>query len=283
MTPPARPARPDRPNGPDRPTGSVRPNGPSDEPVPASQAESGRPPLASVSSVRVSPPVTTADGQRRLDGDLDLLEGWLRDYVGRPHSRIGRRGPVCPFVPPALDSGAMQFSLHYDITDAEPARIRKTVEIELVDFGATTEPELRNGSSLSSRIVVFPSLGDDGWRGLDEVYQSLKCAAVTDGLMTGQFHPLCDERAARNPEFPVSVSPVGLYAIRRMAPHDILFLHERADWFAVYDRLFRSQYEAGRVRDTVLTELYQRTLTRHDFPPLTRVTEEPPAPADRPE
>ena len=40
------------------------------------------------------------------ESDLDALRAvadWIKTFVARPHKDLGRAGPVCPFVPGALE------------------------------------------------------------------------------------------------------------------------------------------------------------------------------------
>ena len=40
------------------------------------------------------------------ESDLDALHAtadWIKTFVVRPHKDLGRAGPVCPFVPEALE------------------------------------------------------------------------------------------------------------------------------------------------------------------------------------
>lgn len=238
--------------------------------TPPSPRHGSSPPLTDGTWVRTSP----SQPDTRLEEDLAKVDTWLRQYVGRPDPQLGRNGPVCPFVPPALNDNAIQFSFYYDVDGSSGSHIREVLERELADFSVTAEQLPKSGTSLESRLVVLPDTGPEGWRRLDEVYEALKNTAVSSGLMIGQFHPLCDERAVRNPAFRVSVAPVGLFAMRRMAPHDVLFLHERHSWLRTYDDLFRSHYERGRVRDPLLRELYQHGLEKHGMHPLTLTTKE---------
>ncbi|WP_369145030.1 DUF6875 domain-containing protein [Streptomyces sp. R44] len=201
--------------------------------------------------------------------DLAVVDAWLRDYVGGSHEQLGRTGPVCPFVPPALNDQAVQFHFRYDVDGSTTTGITEALTEELVDFALTMEPQPKSGASLECRLVVMPHTGPDGWQRLDDAYESLKNLAVEAGLMIGQFHPNCDERAVRNTGFRVSVAPIGLLAMRRMAPHDVLFLTGRRDWFEKYDTTFRSHYERGRVRDPLLRELYQAAVDRYELPALT--------------
>jgi hypothetical protein len=34
---------------------------------------------------------------------LHAVAGWIKTYVVKPHEGLGRAGPVCPFVPGALE------------------------------------------------------------------------------------------------------------------------------------------------------------------------------------
>ena len=193
----------------------------------------------------------------RLDEDLTTVLGWLRDYVGAPSERIGRSGPICPFVPGALNADAVRFSFHYGVDGCDPEQLQRLVAAELAEFKAKTDPPKGAGVSLHSLLVVLPDATELGWRRIDESYGPLKDLAVGAGLMIGQFHPACAERAVRNPAFRVSRSPIALYAIRHMAPHDALFLHVERRWFREYQTRFAAH--APRLRSTPLVhELYHR-------------------------
>ncbi len=188
--------------------------------------------------------------------DLAVIEQWLWEYVSAPHPELGRSGPVCPFVPPAMNNNLVQFSLRYDVDNNKFESIYTVIQNEMSDFGITAKPAPNSGASLESRLVVFPLLGEEGCRRLDEHYTALKNEAVESGLMIGQFHPYCDERAVRNQNFRVSISPIPFLAMRRMAPHDVLFLHEERNWFENYHQNFSSHHERGRVRDPLLRKLH---------------------------
>ncbi|MEV7939378.1 DUF6875 domain-containing protein [Kitasatospora sp. NPDC088264] len=225
--------------------------------------------------IRVIEPQSPARHAR----DFAQVHTWLRQYISRPHDEIGRTGPVCPFIPPALSGKDAQFSFRYDVTGKDEQQLREALEAEMSTFALGTErSRTHTGASLDCRIVVLPATGPEGWRVLDEAYEDLKNNAVAHGLMVGQFHPHCDERAVRNPLFPVSVAPVGLFAIRRMAPHDVLFLYKHRAWFRIYDQNFRAHYERGRVRDPLLRELYVTAVERHGLPELAPKAKENDAP-----
>jgi hypothetical protein len=192
-----------------------------------------------------------------------LVDAWLRDYVSVADQRVGRSGPVCPFIPRALSEHAVETRIRDDIDGSSESELDDALRAEIREFGEAERQMPNSGVLLESRVVVMPRMGPAGWDCLDAVYAYLKNFAVVSGLMIGQFHPRCDERAVRNPEFRVSVAPVAMLAIRHMAPHDILFLHHSEQWFKEYDLRFGSHYERGRIRDSLLLSLYGEARDRH--------------------
>jgi hypothetical protein len=192
-----------------------------------------------------------------------LVDTWLREYVSVGDRRVGRSGPVCPLIPRALAQHAVQTDIRYDITGSSESELIDKLRAEIVDFARAGRPSHNSGVLLESRLVVMPRMDAAGWERLDAVYEHLKDFAVERGLMVGQFHPRCDERAVRNPGFRVSIAPVAILAIRHMAPHDILFLHRSARWFKEYDSRFRSHFQRGRIRDSHLLSLYSAARDRH--------------------
>ncbi|GAA3058359.1 hypothetical protein GCM10010464_23660 [Pseudonocardia yunnanensis] len=205
----------------------------------------------------------TAD-ENHSDEYLGLADGWLREYVAVADRRVGRSGPVCPFMPRALDQQAVEARVRYDINGSSEQELINELGTEISEFGSTGRPARKSGVLLDSRLIVMPNLGPEGWERLDAAYAHLKGFAVELGLMVGQFHPRCDERAVRNSDFRVSVAPVAMFAIRHMAPHDVLFLHRSEQWFKEYDSHFRSHFERGRIRDSLLLSLYGSARDRFD-------------------
>ena len=195
-----------------------------------------------------------------------LVGDWLRDYVSGADQRVGRSGPVCPFVPRALAERDVDIRMRCDLDGSSAAELDEELRAEIRAFGEEERPPHRSGVLLESRLIVMPRMGPPGWSCLDVVYANLKNFAVESGLMVGQFHPLCDERAVRNPDFRVSVAPVAMLAIRHMAPHDILFLHGSGRWFKEYDMRFGSHFQRGRIRDSLLLSLYREAREQHGLP-----------------
>jgi hypothetical protein len=192
-----------------------------------------------------------------------MVDAWLREYVSVADRRVGRSGPVCPFIPRALAEHAVEIRIRYDIDGSSEPELDDELRAEIREFGEAGRPPPNSGVLLESRLIVMPRMGRAGWDCLDTVYEYLKNVAVESGLMVGQFHPRCDERAVRNPDFRVSVAPVAMLAIRHMAPHDILFLNRSGQWFKEYDLRFGSHFQRGRIRDPLLLSLYSEARDRH--------------------
>ncbi|MEU3606810.1 DUF6875 domain-containing protein [Streptomyces sp. NPDC035033] len=193
---------------------------------------------------------------------LDSVDEWLDSYVTQPHEQIGRSGAVCPFVAPARRAGAVETVVRLVGPAAGVRLLTEVIRCGLDEFERsgrrTSNPALR------SLLVVLPDLRPEAYALLDEAHARVKSESVERGLMIGQFHPDCDEPAARNPAFKVSRSPVPLVAVRAMAVHDILFLGERADWFAQYHRRFGERYRSRPAGiGPLLTTLYHKALALH--------------------
>ena len=191
------------------------------------------------------------------------VTSWLTHYVGQPEPELGRDGNVCPFVRPALDVEMVELRVvrGEDCTDADRLHdlAIKAMDGFLAGAGAEDSPM----STLAALLLVLPEASAEGWTLLDRVLPRLKDAAVARCLMVSQFHPACDVRSVRNSRFLVAQAPMAILAIRRMAKHDVLFLHERADWYAVYQSQFGWGAEAqGGASDLLMHEVRQQARER---------------------
>ncbi|MFR0356709.1 DUF6875 domain-containing protein [Streptomyces sediminimaris] len=193
---------------------------------------------------------------------LDSVDEWLNSYVTQPHEQLGRSGAVCPFVAPARRVHAVETAVRLVGPAASLSLIKEVIRCGLDEFEQLGRPT--SNPALRSLIIVLPDLSPEAFALLDEAHAQVKTESVERGLMIGQFHPECDEPAARNPAFKVSLSPVPLVAVRAMAVHDILFLGERADWFTEYHRRFGERYRSRPDGiGPLLTTMYHKALTLH--------------------
>ena len=188
--------------------------------------------------------------------DANTLLQWIQSYICQPHPQLGRKGAICPFVPPALDNDTVGMVFHYEIDGRSLEDVETTTRKYIQTF-LDRHPQDRPNAILQTLLVIFPNISVEDSTVIDKAHQKLKSEFVQNGLMLGQFHMACPESAVRNPDFPVMVSPLPFFSIRYMAQHDILFLHQRTDWFAEYDARMGSAYERGKVPNPVFVHLYK--------------------------
>ncbi len=197
-----------------------------------------------------------------IDHSLARVEDWLTEYISRPHPQMGRVGPVCPFVEPSRRSNALETRVRLVGATPSLSLIIEIARCSLEEFG---EIKWRSSNpNLHSLLVVMPDFPSYVLHLLDQAHAVVKPEFVRRGVMIGQFHPLCTEKAARNPRFEVSRSPVPLLAIRSMAIHDVFFLAEQKEWFTTYVERFGRYYRhSSNGLDAVLTDAYWKACARH--------------------
>ncbi|MFF5209074.1 DUF6875 domain-containing protein [Streptosporangium sp. NPDC000396] len=182
---------------------------------------------------------------------------WLHTYISEPHTELGRGGPICPFVPASLKTDALAFVVHSEIDGESPEALSDLLLTHMKDFAAAA-PNSAHELRRRSLMIIVPNVKEERLHVLDSVQREVKNEMVRNGMMLGQFHLRCPDTAVRNPGFQVSIAPLPCFAIRHMAPHDILFLHDDRDWFAEYRRRFENEYLQGKVKDPMMLDLYNR-------------------------
>jgi hypothetical protein len=207
-----------------------------------------------------------------LPRTAETVDRWLREYVSRPHPELGRPGAVCPFVEPALRAGTVLMTEHTGLSRADHDAVLDVVWSMVPAFEQARWPHAN--ATMHTLLAILPDLPAHLWSLLDEVQAQVKAELADQGLMLGQFHPACPEPAARNPRFAVSRSPVPLLALRRMALHDVLFLHQDRRFFAAYQLRFGDRYERGTVSDPAFRAAYQRAVVAFGPPFDDRIHQE---------
>jgi|GEM_PF-1099188 len=159
---------------------------------------------------------------------LDSLVSWITDFVALPHKDVGRQGPVCPFMPRAINSNSLLFA-DVPTKSLKPGELEDLVKSYAETF-LTTEP-VRGKSRLNKAIVL--TLQDisshDIVETIEGTQQQLKRYFVERGLMLGEFHATHQGRGIRNENFFPLQSPIPLLVIRHMIPSDLPFLAKTTD------------------------------------------------------
>jgi hypothetical protein len=168
---------------------------------------------------------------------------------------------VCPFVEASVRANCLYMVFENDVDGRDPIAIAERI-IEYVDPFKRAPPFAHNEKLLKALLIVFPNIEERYLNVLDACHAMVKQKIVEAGMMVGQFHPKCEERAIHNREWhAISQSPIPLIAMRHMSIHDIIFLEDNADWFRVYDATFRLHFAE---RGKSLTAYQKHLLTYYD-------------------
>jgi len=167
-----------------------------------------------------------------------LVLWWIENFLARPHKDLGRTGPVCPFVRPALDKETLWLSplLKSSYRDGSPG----PVILDHLDWFLELEPSVGEDAIYKTILFVLPDVTPEEHVSIIDATQAqLKPKFVEQGLMFGQFHPDCEEGGVRNPDFRPLRSPVPLLVIRKMTTFDFMFLKKDRN---TYDEKYLRTY-----------------------------------------
>jgi len=169
---------------------------------------------------------------------LQAVANWTKTFVGRPHKDLGRAGPVCPFVPPALERKILWLA---------PERVagRSVSEIVQLMMGykklfLDAQPIDGDGVNFKSIVVVFTDLSADRAKGLfDDVLKQLAVPSyVEDGIVFGPFYEGNEGTAIYNARFRPFQSPVPILFVRRAVISDWKFFLDKEDWLTFWARRY---------------------------------------------
>ena len=172
---------------------------------------------------------------------LHAVAGWIKTFVARPNKDLGRSGPVCPFVPGALERKALWLA---------PERIAdRTVPdvVALIDGYKRTflsaQPVDGDDAKYKSLVVVFTDLAADRAKDLlDDVVEQLAAPSyVEEGLVLGEFYESNEGTAIYGPSFRPFTSPVPFLLMRLAVVGDWKFFLDDDAWLKRW---------AGRYRES---------------------------------
>ena len=175
------------------------------------------------------------------DSDLDALGAvadWIKTYVAKPHADLGRPGPVCPFVPGALERRTLWLAPE-QIADREVPAV-----VELVDgykrLFLDAQPTDGDDTKYKVIVVVFTDLSGDRAQGVfDDVLEELAVPSyVEDGIVFGPFYPGHEGTAIYNSSFRAFRSPVPFLFVREAVVSDWKFFLDDEDWLDLWARRF---------------------------------------------
>lgn len=189
-----------------------------------------------------------------LNSPLACVIDWVQNFLGNTHPELGRKGPVCPFVPISLELDTIWMA------EIKEAHLSSDQIAQIItsyrDLFLETEPKQGPEMMNKAFLVVFSNLLENGAHVVDEVQYKLKRYFVAKGLMLGEFHANNESPGLRNPDFRPLRSPIPMLAIRYMVDSDLPFLM-RADYSAEERATFLRAYItrlAGELSPAKFTE-----------------------------
>ena len=176
---------------------------------------------------------------------------WAKDYLTKEHASLNRPyhpKALCPYVEASLKANSFYMVFHDEFNGRDGRAIADQILNYALPFKKTS-PTGPNEQMLKALLIVFPKIEPKFFEALDECHQKIKPKMVKLGLMVGQFHPRCRERAIHNQRWnSISTSPVPLMAMRHMTLHDIMFLGDDRQSFREYDSKFGFNFaERGKL------------------------------------
>ncbi len=175
------------------------------------------------------------------ESDLDALHAvanWIRTYVIKPQQDLGRAGPVCPFVPEALERKTLWLAPE-QIADRDVPDV-----VELINgyqrLFLDAQPADGDDANYKVIVVVFTDLSADRAQGVfDDVLQHLAVPSyVEDGIVFGPFYEGHEGTAIYNSSFRPFRSPVPFLFVRHGVISDWKFFLDDEDWLKLWARRF---------------------------------------------
>ena len=175
------------------------------------------------------------------ESDLEALHAvadWIKTFVVRPHEDLGRGGPVCPFVPGALERKTFWLT---------PERIADQSASAVVELMSNytrrfleTQPTEGDDAQYKVIVVVFTDLSADRAQGVfDGVLEQLAVPSYADdGIVFGPFYEGNEGTALYNSSFRPFQSPVPFLFVRQGVISDWKFFLDNEDLFKLWARRF---------------------------------------------
>jgi hypothetical protein len=169
---------------------------------------------------------------------LRAVADWTKTFVAKPHGDLGRAGPVCPFVPVALDHKTLWLAAERSAGRSVPDVIQLIEGYKRLLLAA--QPVGGDEANYKSIVVVFTDLpaaqAKDFFGG---VLQKIGVPSyVNEGLVMGPFYEGNDGTAIYNPNFRPFTSPVPLLLMRRAVISDWKFFMNDEDWLGLWARRY---------------------------------------------
>ena len=175
------------------------------------------------------------------ESDLDALRAvadWIKTFVARPHKDLGRAGPVCPFVPGALERKTLWLAPEQIADRSVPDVVELMSGYKSLFLDA--QPTDGDDANYKVIVVVFTDLSADRAQGVfDDVLQQLAVPSYAeDGILFGPFYEGNEGTAIYNSGFRPFQSPVPFLFVRHGVISDWKFFLDNEDWLNLWARRY---------------------------------------------
>ena len=169
---------------------------------------------------------------------LQAVGNWIETFVVRPHKDLGRAGPVCPFVPGALERRTLWLAAE-QIADLDEPAVVELMNGYVRRF-LDAQPSDGDDAKYKVIVVVFTDLPADRAQGaFDDVLQHLAAPSYAeDGVVFGPFYEGNAGTALYNANFRPFTSPVPFLFVRHTVIGDWKFFLDNEESFNLWARHF---------------------------------------------
>ena len=169
---------------------------------------------------------------------LHAVADWIKTFVAKPHKDLGRAGPVCPFVPGALERETLWLAPEQIADRDVPAVVELMNGYERLFLDA--RPTDGDDAKYKVIVVVFTDLSAHRAQGaFDGVLEQLAVPSYAEnGIVFGPFYEGHEGTAIYNSSFLPFRSPVPFLFVRYWVISDWKFFLDNEDLFNLWARRF---------------------------------------------
>lgn len=169
---------------------------------------------------------------------LHAVADWIKTFVAKPHKDLGRAGPVCPFVPGALERNILWLAPE-QIAERD---VRNVVELMsgYKRLFLDTQPTDGGDANYKVIVIVFTDLSADRAQSVfDDVLKHLAVPSYAEnGILFGPFFEGNKGTAIYNSSFRPFQSPVPFLFVRHGVISDWKFFLDNEEWFNLWARRY---------------------------------------------
>lgn len=206
-----------------------------------------------------------SDSTRDLaENDLSALRtvaNWIETFLTRPHEDLGRAGPVCPFLPRALECRTLWLAPERSANRSVADVVQLLIGYR--DLLVRAQPVEGADASYKAIVIVIsdlPAHRAADYLGNAQIQHLKRPSYAEHGVVIGEFYARNEGSAIRNQNFHPFKAPVPFLLMRPAVISDWMFFLDDEDWLSLWARRF------GESAVPALAEKLRRTNWRRIEP-----------------